>query len=244
MPSLELKNYLPGGLALAYLGVTLALPPIPVPPAYHQFADQQTILGLPHFGDLVSNLVFLVAGLTGLAGMKEARERWFKEAGGGAGLYLIYFACVTFSAAGSAYYHWAPDDAALFWDRLLFAIFIKERMEMDMRLAFPVLLLLGLGALLHWRWSLDGQGGDQRFYLLVQIIPIAVIPALCLLFQGRATHGRYVAYMFALYGLAKLTELLDREVMDFMGGVISGHSVKHLLAAWAAYMVVAMPRRA
>jgi hypothetical protein len=248
-----LRIFLPAGLALGAVGIALALAPVPVPPAYHQFADQRTVLGLPHFGDLMSNLGFLVAGLVGLAGMAGVRDRWFPEQDGEYALYLFYFASIALSSAGSAYYHWAPADAPLFWDRLpitmafmaLFAIFIADRVDrrQAVRRAFPLLLLLGFGALLHWRLSLDGAGGDQRFYLLVQIIPILVIPVLCWLNAGRVTDGRYVAYMFTLYGLAKLAEHHDREVMDLMGGLISGHGIKHLLAAGAAYMVMSMLRR-
>ena len=249
----SLKIYLSVGLVLGAVGLAFALAPVPVPPAYHQFADQRTLMGVPHFGDMVSNLGLAIAGLIGLAGMKQARERWFRESGREYGLYLFYFWAITLSAVGSAYYHWAPGDAPLFWDRLpitmafmaLFALFVADRVDRGLgtRWAFPGFLILGIGALLHWRLSLDGAGGDQRFYLLVQIIPILVIPVLCWLYAGRATDGRHVAFMFALYGLAKLAEHQDREVMDLLGGVISGHSVKHLLAAGAAIMVISMLRR-
>ncbi len=45
----------------------LLLPRIPQPQEYHQFADQRSFLGLPHIGDVVSNLAFAVFGLWGLA---------------------------------------------------------------------------------------------------------------------------------------------------------------------------------
>jgi hypothetical protein len=74
-------------LALAIvLGVTALLAPrADLPPSYHHFADQRIWLGIPHFGDVASNIAFLIAGLWGLAFLSrksslaqfvDARERW------------------------------------------------------------------------------------------------------------------------------------------------------------------------
>ena len=42
------------------------LPRIPQPQAYHLFADRRSLLGIPNFGDVVSNLPFAVLGIWGL----------------------------------------------------------------------------------------------------------------------------------------------------------------------------------
>ena len=48
----------------------------PQPQAYHDFADQRPLLGLPHMLNVVSNLPFLIVGVWGLAWMaKEAAPR-------------------------------------------------------------------------------------------------------------------------------------------------------------------------
>lgn len=91
--------------------------PIPQPLSYHNFADQRAWLGIPNFGDVVSNLPFAIVGLWGLIALwkpgsikfSDARERW---------LYLIMFAALILTAFGSGYYHLAPDNARLVWDRI------------------------------------------------------------------------------------------------------------------------------
>ena len=44
----------------------LILHPIAQDPAYHLFADQRMLLGIPHFWNVVSNLPFLVVSALGL----------------------------------------------------------------------------------------------------------------------------------------------------------------------------------
>ena len=53
-------------LSIAALLAVAALPPIPQPGAYHDFADQRTLLGVTHALNVVSNLGFLIVGFVGL----------------------------------------------------------------------------------------------------------------------------------------------------------------------------------
>src|SRR5579863_10657414 len=97
------------------------LPRIPQPASYHQFADRRSLLGIPNFGDVLSNLPFAVIGICGLVfllrtrfrnnpqAFLDERERW---------PYLFVFAGLLLTALGSSYYHLAPDNARLLWDRL------------------------------------------------------------------------------------------------------------------------------
>ena len=58
------------GLLLALLLGTviwmISMGRIPQNPAYHQFADQRTLLGVPHFWNVVSNFIFVLVGVMGL----------------------------------------------------------------------------------------------------------------------------------------------------------------------------------
>jgi hypothetical protein len=54
------------GLMAASLAILPLLPPIPQDPSYHQFADQRTLLGIPNFWNVVSNLPFVLVGAIGL----------------------------------------------------------------------------------------------------------------------------------------------------------------------------------
>jgi hypothetical protein len=44
----------------------LLLPPISQDQSYHQFADQRTLLGIPNFWNVVSNIPFIAIGAVGL----------------------------------------------------------------------------------------------------------------------------------------------------------------------------------
>ncbi len=52
-------------MAVSLVGLLL-LPPISQDQNYHDFADQRTILGIPHFWNVVSNLPFIAVGLAGV----------------------------------------------------------------------------------------------------------------------------------------------------------------------------------
>src|SRR4051812_869156 len=94
------------GLAAILLLLLLLLPPIPQPQAYHLFADRQTLCGIPNFWNVVSNVPFILVGAAGL---------WIVRGNTSAS---IFFLGVFLTGFSSSYYHWNPDDAGLFWDRL------------------------------------------------------------------------------------------------------------------------------
>src|SRR5882724_2916305 len=161
-------------LALAIvLGIAALLAPrTDLPPSYHHFADQRVWLSIPHFSDVASNIAFLIAGLWGLAFLSrksslaqfiDARERW---------PYAFVFLGLVLTAFGSAYYHLAPDNARLVWDRLpmtivfmsLVAALITERIDVRFGLwLLPVLIAIGVGSVLEWHLSEQRGSGDLRF---------------------------------------------------------------------------------
>ncbi len=219
-------------------------------PAYHRFADQRVWLGIPHFGDVVSNIGLLVVGALGLAFVTGGRGRAILTEPSERLPYQLFFTGVALIAFGSAYYHADPTNQTLFWDRLamtiaylaLLALFIADRVHgpVGVRVMLPLLVGLGVGALIYWRLGEAAGDGDLRFYFLSQIYPALMIPLICLLFPGRHTHARYVFYLFVCYGFVVGSERLDHEIYALTAGTVSGHSLKHLFAALAAYMIHAM----
>ena len=103
---------------------------------------------------------------------------------------------------------------------------------------FPALIAAGLASLLYWIWT-EAQGrGDLRFYAMVQLYPIIALPVICWLFPGaRHTSGRYLVWIILWYGAAKILEHFDAEIFGLLGGTISGHTLKHLASAVAAYVI-------
>jgi hypothetical protein len=226
--------------------IALLLPPIPQPLSYHNFADQRPWLGIPNFGDVASNAPFAVVGVWGLivvftrntAKFSDPRERW---------PYALMFAALVLTAFGSAYYHLAPDNARLVWDRIpimvvfmaLVAAVIAERVSVPAGLwLFPVLQAAGIGSVLLWRASELARHGDLRFYAAVQVYSILML-LLVLLLPPKYTRGYDFAVVVTLYVLAKILEVADRQVFA-VGHLISGHTLKHLAAATAGYWILRM----
>ncbi|MAF48278.1 MAG: hypothetical protein QGH73_08735 [Rhodospirillales bacterium] len=243
------------GILVAMFAATLAglffLEPIPQSTAYHGFADTRSWLGIPNFGDVVSNLPFAVFGGFGLFFVLGQAGRRIFDHFADRQPYIFFFIGVGLVSAGSAYYHWAPDNARLFWDRLpmtvafmaLFSAFIVDRIDqrIGVRWLLPMLVGAGIASVFYWDWSESVGRGDLRFYLLVQFYPIVALPLICWLFpKGRYTSGRHLAWLIAWYAAAKLLEVFDPQVFAILGNTVSGHSLKHLASAAAICVVVRM----
>ena len=226
--------------------VAMLLPAIPQPLSYHNFADHRGWLGIPNFGDVVSNVPFAIVGIWGLLVMLtpgklqfvDSRERWF---------YLVMFASLILTAVGSGYYHLAPDNARLVWDRIpimivfmaLLTAVIAERVGVKTGLAlFPVLEIVGVASVLYWQSSEQRGHGDLRLYAAVQVYAILIL-LLALLLPPRYTRGSDLVVVVAFYALAKILEECDQQVFS-LGHVVSGHTLKHLAAAAAGFWVLRM----
>ena len=203
---------------------------------YHRFADGRGMLGLPNFWNVISNLAFLLFGAWGLAALYRNRSRWLPMRAA----YVVFFigsACV---ALGSAYYHMDPSDHTLVWDRLPMTVaFMAFFAALVGRYVHPThgvralvpLLALGLLSVLWWRIV-----GDLRPYLMVQFLPILLIPAILLLYPVGAPGTRYIWAVLGVYVLAKVLEIYDAQIYGALG--MSGHSLKHVAAAIGVYCVM------
>lgn len=223
------------------------LPPIPQPQAYHSFADRRPFLGIPNFGDVVSNLPFAVIGIWGLMFVfrsssarhfLDPRERW---------PYIFVFIGVLLTAFGSSYYHWSPSNARLVWDRLpmtmafmaMVAAIIAERISIRAGLwLLPILLLIGVSSVVQWYVSEMRGDGDLRFYAAVQTYS-ALVLLLALVFPSPYSRRYDLGIIVGFYALAKALESLDKPIFA-IGHFVSGHTLKHLAAAAAGYWILRM----
>ncbi|MDD1612517.1 MAG: ceramidase [Methylococcaceae bacterium] len=216
--------------------------PIAQDPAYHRFADQRLIAGLPNFFNVISNIPFVLIGFTGMHQLVKQMP-----AGGLADLrwiYFAFFAGVFLTGIGSSYYHLHPDNRTLVWDRLpmmigfmaLFSAVVGEYISTRAaRAIFVPLLIVGLVSVIYWHFTeLSGQG-DLRPYALVQFLPIILIPVILCLFKSGLQGNAFYWGMIAVYALSKAAEFFDVELYELVGAV-SGHALKHLIAAVAPYM--------
>lgn len=252
---LPLKNGYQVKVYLFFLIVSVAfltmlfIPPIAQDLEYHDFADQQKILGIDHFWNVISNLPFLVVSVIAVNDLYK--EEVLKYSSPLFLCYLIFFIAVGAVCLGSGYYHLHPSNNSLFWDRLpmtvgfmaFTAIIIGEYLneEVAIKLLFP-LILLGMASVVYWLITEHIGRGDLRFYGLIQFGPILVIPMIILMFPARYSHTGYLWAMLGAYFIAKVFELLDAEVYQLIG--FGGHAIKHVFAAFGPYLFyLAMKKR-
>ena len=215
-------------MAVSLVGLLL-LPPISQDQNYHDFADQRTILGMPHFWNVVSNLPFIAVGLAGLLQFRRDPAIAF------------LFVAITMTGFGSAYYHLDPNDRTLFWDRLpmaivfmiILAIAIEDRLDAKLGkiLVWP-LIAVGVISILLWRWT-----GDLRLYGWVQFFPCFALPVMFFLYSPKHSGTSYWLIAAVLYAVAKLFEFNDERIYS-MGAILSGHTLKHLAAAAACFAIL------
>ena len=227
----------------------LLVPAMPQPVAYHDFADHREALGVHNFLDVASNVAFLVVGIAGLivtlgrhAYFQFSIERW---------PYAIFFAGVLLTAAGSSYYHLTPDNETLFWDRLPMTIAfmalvcsqIVDRISLraGLYLVLPM-LLLGAASVMYWRATERAGMGNVMPYGILQGYSILILLLMAAVTPSRYTRGNYVYWVFGLYALSKVLETFDAQVLG-IGHVVSGHTLKHLVAALAGVAVCLMLTR-
>ncbi len=234
--------------ALVVLALSLA-PRVAQPPGYHGFADTRVILGVARFGDVVSNLGFLVAGLAGSAFVFAARAKRLFEGVWERLPWQVFFLGLILVAIGSAYYHGEPTTARLYWDRAAMAIafmglftgIVMDRTGIGVvPWLLPAALVFGIGCTTIWSLTERAGVGDLRIYFAVQILPVAIMLAVLLLFPARRPQGRPLALCAGLYALAVLAENLDHQIYRLLAEAISGHAIKHLLAAAAGAMIAVM----
>lgn len=233
--ALALLTWLMG--ALAFFG-----PAFQQPAHYHDFADQRIWGALPHAMDVLSNLPFALWGVAGGWALVRALH-WRAVSGPQAGLAGLFFVGLIVTTGVSSYYHWQPDNAGLAWDRmgmvLAFAglIGLATVQAVTARAGIvlaAVLVILGLVAVQVWAvtgnllpWAVL-QGGGMVFILAATgLRPL----------QPESHLKIRWTWVIGLYALAKMLELADVAVFEFTNQLISGHSLKHIVASFSAWPV-------
>jgi hypothetical protein len=224
------------------------LEPLAQDPAYHAFADDRTLLGIPNFWNVVSCVPFFIVGAWGLVILTRhpgtatrLRSAW-----------TVFFIGILVTTFGSGYYHLDPNNASLGWDRLamviaftgLLALVIGEYLSAQWanRLLVP-LLLLGVGSVYYWLTTEARGAGDLRPYALVQFLPMLLVPVIVLVRRERSDLGPWFGLLIVCYAAAKIFEFYDASVYS-AGEWMSGHAIKHLLAAaGAACLLVGLKQR-
>jgi len=217
----------------------------------HVMVDQRTIAGVPNGMDVLSNVAFLFAGVGGVLattgrrrGRTPFRDAWTRWP------YRALFAGVALTTFGSSWYHLAPSTARVVWDRLpmtiafmgLLTAVVAERVSVRIaRALFMPLLLAGAGSVVYWYATQLSGVGDLRAYALVQFGSLVIVMLILALYPSRERGAGWLGIGLALYGVAKGFEMADSAIYRALG-FVSGHTLKHVVAAAAVGCVAAMLR--
>ena len=221
------------GLASIAAVLFFVVPPIVQFQWYHDFADQRSLLGIPNFWNVISNLPFLFIGGWGIWYLAAAGANDGLEDSNERRMYLFFFFTVALTGIGSAYYHLEPNNDRLVWDRLplammfmaLFTIIIGERLSRHAaNPLFLPLVVLGAATVFYWHLTETWGRGDLRPFLLTQIYPAFAIAVILWLCPAVCTKTEKLYAAMAWYGGAKLYEFLDKPVYSF-GQIVSGHTL-------------------
>jgi hypothetical protein len=222
----------------------LFMQPIAQDPAYHHFADHRHLFGIDNFLNVVSNAPFLIIALLGFRQVQKSAALP-ADSVRFTSIYLTFFTGVLLTGLGSSYYHYAPSSSTLIWDRLpmtiafmaFFCLIIGYHSSQKIaKIALAPLLALGLGSILYWIYTENQGRGDLRLYVLVQFLPILLVPMMIHGSSSKNMDRKSVWTIIAYYGMAKVFEHFDSQIYTLLGE-ISGHSIKHVLAAMGTYHV-------
>lgn len=217
----------------------IALAPMTQSQDYHHFAEQRVLAGIPHFGDVLSNLAFVIAGVLLLlkaaswdqAELYPQQKTLFKA--------LCYASIVL--GLGSGYYHWTPNDYTLAWDRaamvLGFAvIFVDSTVRYGV---FPsksvvnrtkLVAVAFVGTVLFW------MATDRlEPYVFVQFFTMFALVVLAAT-NFNSIPSKHLVAMFVWYFVAKLCEHYDDTIYSLSANLVSGHTLKHVAYAVALYV--------
>lgn len=212
---------------LAWGPIVLALPP-----------DAPATVGAwPDAASLLVSFAMVCAGLWGLRQLDAHPQ---------ATAWTLFFVSVALAGPAVAYHHWACDTASLFalhlvggWSAAaLVCACLAERV--DARWSHWPMLLAGMAlatlAVCHWAvGELTHGTGDARGHLLLQSLPLLLLPSGALRLPGRHTGALDWYVVLSLHALAVL------------GGALGSGPLQHLpwagAAGWLAYRMAAEGRR-
>jgi hypothetical protein len=159
----------------------------------------------------------------------------------------LFFAGLAITAFCSAWYHLQPDDARLVIDRSGMAIAFAGLLGFaaTTHVGHRAGALTGLGLLVVAPWAIQMAAHGQLIpWAIIQFGGMAV---LCVVAWRKPRPGalrvEWLAVV-AIYAVAKLAEVNDEVVYEFTRHVVSGHTLKHVIAACAAWPLISALRMA
>lgn len=229
---------------LAALAALIALacfgPFVSQPSNHHDFADTRTLIGIPYAMDVLSNLPFALWGLLGALTLLRVPRGALNLATSACA--ALFFAGLLVTAAASSYYHLQPNDAGLAIDRLGMVLAFAGLLGLAVAGSvsaragwLTALTMLVLGPISIWVWAATG---NVLPWAVAQFGGMLLVLALMVLKPLPGALNLRLGAVLASYALAKVFEMADHQVYDMSGHMLSGHTLKHVLASFAAWPVL------
>lgn len=237
---MKISRLLLGSVMLFAVGTVLQFVwPLSQAASYHHFADERALGVLHNASDVLSNLVILAAGAMNL--------RWVirhasSQPSQFPGMLVAAFGLIL-TAFGSAWYHAAPSDSTLVWDRFPMTIVFAGILAMlwtsvtRQRVGWVQMLILvvvSLGTIGYWL-----AFNSLWPYAILQFGGLALIVGMTV---ARKVDGLFAWIMLIVfYAIAKVFESFDWQVWDLSHHLFAGHALKHIASglAGAALILVA-----
>lgn len=239
------KQFIIPLLALLCVIALLILGPIRQDQNYHDFADQRKLWNIPNFLNVITNLPFAIVGLLGLQLTRNIKENELKY------IFFTLFTGFLLLTLGSGYYHWLPENNTLVYDRIPIVIILMSFLAFIIYTCinkrtgyktFFIFNIIGVMSVIYWAITESMGNGDLRWYGMVQFFPIIAIPLILILYNSLIEFRKEIILIFLFFGLAKVSERLDKEIYYLLNKTISGHSLKHLFMVAAGYKIVVLMR--
>jgi hypothetical protein len=120
----------------------------------------------------------------------------------------------------------------------LLAATFAERLRWRSDAGLIVLTLWGVGTVAYWKLS-----GNLLPYLITQGGSILLLLLSLILLPTPWSERRWLLPALACYALAFACEQLDPVVFRATGELVSGHTIKHIAAAFTFFFIIRMLQR-
>ncbi len=243
MKSISIPKILLWITVLITIAIIIFMKPIPQDVMYHHFANDNTIFGITNCWNVVSNIGFIILGLLGLHFIRKNNIN--------NPIIWTLFVGVVLTGFGSAYYHYAPNNTTLVWDRLPMTIVFTSFFALIYgwcfctKMGFKIWLVslaAGIYSVFYWQYTEHEFRGDLRLYAIVQFLPILLIAIIVATnFKKHTFLLKPICMIVLWYVIAKLLEHFDVYLFETTN-FLSGHPIKHLAAAVATFYMFKMVR--
>lgn len=179
---------------------------------YHDFADKNK------YTDILTNLPILISGLY-ISSSKNIK------------LKILGYHVILLSLA-SSYYHLNPNNKTIFLDLLsislissLLIIYLLKIEDNNIRF---IIYFIGIISVLYWNYS-----GNLFPYSLLWLTSTFL-----LLYVYYDTKYKWKSLIIiSLIILIRIVEIYDKKIYNLTNNILSGHSLKHILAGIGIYLI-------